>query len=77
MASDGKHTADRRRALALLAGSSDGCTTAILLAHDVTFRLMVELADAKLATVVTERAGGSEHARMKITDEGRRELAEG
>jgi hypothetical protein len=38
--------ATRRRALELLAASSDGCTEAILLAHGFTIANMVELVQA-------------------------------
>jgi hypothetical protein len=37
---------DRRRALELLAGSRDGCTEAIMLAHGFSIDLMVELIKA-------------------------------
>ena len=33
---------DRRRALELLAGSADGCTEALMLAHGFTIPLLVE-----------------------------------
>ena len=53
-------TADRRRALELLAASRDGYTEALMLAHGFTVELMVELVNAGLASVTTERvvAGG-------------------
>jgi hypothetical protein len=46
---------DRRRALELLAASSDGCTEAIMLAHGFTVAQMVELVTAGLAMATTER----------------------
>jgi hypothetical protein len=51
---------DRRRTLELLAGSRDGCTEAIMLAHGFTVAQMVELINAGLATAKAERvvAGG-------------------
>ena len=71
----------RRRALALLAGSADGATEAVMLAHGFKLDLLVELVIAKLATARVERiiAGTRwmEVTRMRITDAGRRTLAEG
>jgi hypothetical protein len=70
---------DRRRALELLAASSDGCSEAIMLAHGFTIEQMVELVRAGLATATAERmvAGGKtiEVARVRITEAGRRVLA--
>jgi hypothetical protein len=69
---------DRRRALELLAGSRDGCTEAIMLAHGFTVAQMVELVRAGLATANSERlvAGGRmvEVAQVQITEAGRRAL---
>jgi hypothetical protein len=45
----------RRRALELLAGSPDGCTEAILLAHGFPVGLLAKLIDAGLATAHAER----------------------
>lgn len=71
---------NRRRALELLAGSPDGCTEAILLAHGIPVPLMVELVRAGLATASTERVVASglklEVARVRITEAGRRALAQ-
>ena len=71
---------DRRGALELLAACPDGCTEAVMLAHGFTVAQMVELIAADLATASAERvvaAGKSiEVARVKITDEGRRALAQ-
>ena len=73
----GGSDADRRRALALLAGPRDSCTEAIMLAHGFTVDQMVELvsAPAKAERIV----GGTrdfEIARMWITDAGLRVLVE-
>jgi hypothetical protein len=44
----------------LLAGSRDGCTEAIMLAHNFKVEFLVDLINARLATAQTERmlAGG-------------------
>jgi hypothetical protein len=64
-----------RRALALLAGSRDGCTEATVLALGFTVEQLVELVTAGLATATPERmvAGGRtvEVVRLKIADAGR------
>jgi hypothetical protein len=69
----------RRRALELLAGSTDGCTEAILLAHGFPLGLLVKLIDAGLATAQAERMMASgrpmEVTRVRITDAGRRVIA--
>jgi hypothetical protein len=54
------NSAKHRRALERLAGSRDGCTVAITIAHDFTVEQMVELVQAGLATATAERvvAGG-------------------
>jgi hypothetical protein len=71
---------DRRRALELLAGSGDGYTEALMLAHGFTVELMVDLCIADLAIARVERmvAGGRtvEVVRLTITDAGRQALAE-
>jgi hypothetical protein len=71
---------DRRCALELLASCPDGCTEALMLARGFTTRQMVELVRAGLATATAERvvAGGLklEVARVRITEAGRRALAE-
>ena len=75
-----KRNAERRRALELLAASSDGCTEAIILAHGFTIDFLVDLIRAGLATAQTDRAvaGGRsmQVTRLRITDAGRRALAE-
>ena len=72
--------ATRRRALELLAASSDGCTEAIILAHGFTTDFLVDLIRAGLATAQTERAvvgrRSMQVTRMRITGAGRRALAE-
>jgi hypothetical protein len=64
----------RRRALELLAGSRDGCTEAIMLAHGFKIDFLVDLTNARLATAQTERmvAGVkmTEVARVKISETG-------
>jgi len=45
-----KSSADRRRALELLARCTDGCTEAVLLAHGFTTKLITELVRTGLAT---------------------------
>jgi hypothetical protein len=71
---------DRRRALELLASCRDGCTEAIMLAHGFSIEQLVELVRAGLATATAERlVAGSrkiEVARVRITDAGRRALAQ-
>jgi hypothetical protein len=71
---------DCRRALELLAASRDGVTEAIMLAHGFTVPMMVELINASLASATAERvvAGGRtvEVARVRVTEAGRRALAD-
>jgi hypothetical protein len=73
-------SADRRRALELLADSVDGYTEAVVLAHGITSRLIAGLVRAGLVTTETAHklAGGRAiyMTRIKITDAGRRALAE-
>ena len=57
MAEDPRRSAERRRALGLLAASPDGCTAAILLAHGFKSDRLVELINAGLASVSTEPRG--------------------
>jgi hypothetical protein len=69
-----------RRALDLLASCPDGCFEGLLVAHGFSIPFIVRLVRAGLATVHTERvvAGGRrlEVARVRITEAGRRALAE-
>jgi hypothetical protein len=71
---------ERRRALELLAASPDGCSEAIMLAHGFTVDFLVALIRTGMATRQPERvvAGGRamEVARVRITEVGRRALAE-
>jgi hypothetical protein len=71
---------DRVRALELLDGCGDeGCTEGILRANGFSISDMVELVRAKLVTAVASIVAGSrrmEVARGRITDAGRRALAE-
>jgi hypothetical protein len=57
----------------------DGCTEAMMLAHGFSIGMMVELVNAGLASVTSERvvAGNRtiEVARVRITEAGRRTLA--
>ena len=79
MAEGPRRNAERRRALELLAASSDGCTAAILLAHGFKSDRLVELINAGLASVSTERVVADDRAmqvtRVRITDAGRQALA--
>ena len=78
MAEDPRRSAERRRALELLAASPDGCTAAILLAHGFKSDRLVELINAGLASVTTERVIAGDRAiqvtRVQITDAGRQAL---
>jgi hypothetical protein len=71
---------DRHRALALLAGSADGCTASIMLAHGFPGALLVELVRTGLATALRERMVASgrtmEVIRMRISEAGWQALAE-
>jgi hypothetical protein len=61
-----------------LAASPDGCTAAILLAHGFKSDRLVELINAGLASVTTERVIAGDRAmevtRVRITDAGRQAL---
>jgi len=69
---------DRRRALELLAGSHDGCTEAVLLAHGFTVPLLVELVRTGLATAKAELMMAGKQpikvTRVRITEAGREAL---
>jgi hypothetical protein len=71
---------ERRRALELLAASPDGCSEAIKLVHGFTVDFLVDLIRTGMATTRTERVVGGgramEVARVRITEVGRRALAE-
>jgi hypothetical protein len=62
---------DRRRALELLAASSDGCTEAIMLAHGFTVAQMVELVRAGLASA-NRRAWSRDSRKMEVATVGHR-----
>jgi hypothetical protein len=69
----------RRRALELLADCPrEGCTEAVMLAHDFTVEQLVELVRSGLASATPQRirAGGKviEVATLRITDAGRQVL---
>jgi len=72
-------SADKKRALSMLAGYPTGCTEAIMLAHDFTVAMLAELVRDGLVIAETEsvRAGHQPMTvtRVKITDAGRRALA--
>jgi hypothetical protein len=74
-------SADRFRALRVLAASPGGCSEAIMLAHGFKLELLVELIRDGLATALVERvrAGRREIkiTRLQITAQGRRALSEG
>ena len=73
-------TDNERRLLELLAASDDGCTEAILLAHGLALDLIDGIVSAELATATAEHtfaAGRAiEFTRVRITEAGRRALAE-
>jgi hypothetical protein len=62
----------------LLAGSADGMTEAMLVAHGFTVEQMVELIRTGLATATTGRVMAGARplkvARLRITEAGRRAL---
>jgi hypothetical protein len=68
------------RLLELLAGSEDGTTDAVLMAHGFTAELVVALVRAGLATAKSEQTFAAGRAvdvtRVRITDAGWRALAE-
>jgi hypothetical protein len=73
--------ATRRRALELLAASRDGATEAILVARGFSIEQIVDLVRAGLATAMAERVvapgfGTLEVAKVRITEAGRRALAQ-
>jgi hypothetical protein len=73
-----KLSVDQRRALTVLADSSDGCTEAILLAHGFKLALLVELVrdGSTSATRNRVRAGTRmlDVTRVRITEAGRKAL---
>jgi hypothetical protein len=74
-------TADeQRRLLELLSESADGCTDALLQEHGFKLDVLISLVSAEFATAKPERtfAGSQpvEVTRVRITEAGRRALAE-
>jgi hypothetical protein len=73
-------TSDERRLLELLAGSADGCADPVATAHGFKLDVLISIVSAGLTTAQPERtfaAGKSvESTRVKITDAGRRTLAD-
>jgi hypothetical protein len=71
---------ERRRALTILAGSPDGCTTSLMMAHKFLPELLADLVRNGLAISkpTTMRAGAKpiEVVRMHITEAGRKTIAE-
>jgi len=71
---------DHRRALELLASCRDGCPEAMMVAHGFTARQLTALVRTGLATATAERviAGKTpmQVTRLRITDAGRRALAD-
>lgn len=67
---------DHRRALNLLANSSRGCLDSLLLGHGFSPDIIAELIDTGHATAMREQAAAIKVIRLRITDAGRRVLAE-
>jgi hypothetical protein len=69
---------DRRQALELLDSCPDGCPDGLMIEHGCSVELMVDLIEARLATVHTQymRVGRQlmEFVRLKITAAGRQSL---
>jgi hypothetical protein len=68
---------ERRRLLGLLASAEDGCTANLIVALGFKTDLVVGVVLAGLATSQTEPVVGGRVTRVRITDAGRRALAEG
>jgi uncharacterized metal-binding protein len=67
----------RRRALVLLASCPDGCTKAVLAAHDIPDDIVRRLIASGLAVARTEAISGDqglEISRVRITEAGKRLL---
>jgi hypothetical protein len=71
-------SADRRRALKVLAASPDGCTEAIMLAYGFKLELLADLVLDGLATVHNERVIAGRRAievtLVRMTEAGRQAL---
>jgi hypothetical protein len=65
-------SAERHRALEILAGSSFGCTEATLLAHGLTTDLLVDLVHEGLATATPETVHVGKRPRCWDDGVGRR-----
>jgi hypothetical protein len=69
-------TPEHFRALSILAGSPDGCTESMMLAHGFTVDFLTELVLSGLATATVDRmiAGRKQVdvTRVQITEAGRR-----
>jgi hypothetical protein len=74
-----KLSGERRRALEILAGSPDGCTASLMMAHKFFPELLADLVRMGLAVSkpATVRAGGGpiEVVRLQITEAGRKAIA--
>jgi hypothetical protein len=72
------YPAEWRRALELLASSTNGRTTLLLLAHGFSSAAIAGLIDRGLATSTTERVRARQRTveltRLQITDSGRKAL---
>jgi hypothetical protein len=75
------HPAEWRRALELLAGSAEGCTETLLMAHGFTGVQIDGLVEVRLATCSTRTVRAGERpvhvTTVRITDAGRVLLARG
>jgi hypothetical protein len=71
---------ERRRVPLILAGSPDGCTMSLMMAHRIIPELLADLVRAGLAVSkpTTVRAGKTpiEVVRMHISEVGRKAIAE-
>jgi hypothetical protein len=67
---------NHRRALKLLAASSDGCSEALFAANGLPYALIFNLIREGLAVAKTEE-GRPRQVRIKITDAGRAALEKG
>ena len=64
---------DRRRVFTVVAGSRDGCTEALMLAHGLTINVLARLVGDRLVTAELNSTRG---VWMQITDLGREALAQ-
>ena len=64
----------RRRALVLLASCPEGCTKAILTAHNISDDIVRRLTRSGLAVAHTEAGHGPENSSVRITEAGKRLL---